>query len=329
MEATTLHERLSRRDLLGLAGSALAAGAAVPLASAGAAPPAAAGEPASPGSARTAPLPISLNSATVRGRKLGAARVLELAAAAGFAGVELWIDEIDEHVRSGGTLADLGKRARDLGLALPNAIGFFEWLVDDDARRARAVEDARRRMDALARIGCSRIAAPPAGNVAGVDLLRAAERYRALLEIGDGLGVVPVVEIWGGSPALSRLGHAAMVVLEAGHPKACMLPDVFHLHKGGSDFGGIRFLAGAAIGILHLNDYPAQPPRADLKDSHRVFPGDGIAPLVQLLRDLRGIGYPGFVSLELFNPEYYRREPEEVLREGCRKCRAVVEASAG
>ena len=41
------------------------------------------------------------------------------------------------------------------------------------------------------------------------DMLPIAERYRSLLELGDGIGVVPQVEVWGASKTLSRLGEAA------------------------------------------------------------------------------------------------------------------------
>ena len=41
--------------------------------------------------------------------------------------------------------------------------------------------------------------APPAGATRkpGLDLMKAAERYRALLELGDEMGVVPQIETWG------------------------------------------------------------------------------------------------------------------------------------
>ena len=67
-----------------------------------------------------------------------------------------------------------------------------------------------------------------------VDLLAAAERYRALCELGEQMGVVPQVEVWGFSKTLKRLGEAVLVAVESGHPEACVLPDVYHLYKGGS-----------------------------------------------------------------------------------------------
>jgi sugar phosphate isomerase/epimerase len=218
--------------------------------------------------------------------------------------------------------------------------------VDDDAERAKALEQNKRDMDALARIGGKRIAAPPAGATreAGLDLMKAAERYRVLLELGDEMGVVPQVEVWGSSKNLHRLGQAMFVVIESGHPKACLLPDVYHTYKGGSDFNGFKLLSSRAIQsdfngfkllssraiqVFHLNDYPADPPRETIGDRDRVFPGDGIAPLTQILRDLRANDNKAVLSLELFNPTYWKQDPLKVARTGLAKMKAAVNKALG
>src|SRR5262249_6837117 len=159
--------------------------------------------------------------------------------------------ELERYVASGGSLESLGKRFRDAGIRVESAIGFFEWIVDDAARRARALEAARRAMDLVARVGGKRLAAPPVGATERPmpDLLKVAERYRALLELGDQMGVVPQVEIWGFSRTLGRLGEAALVAMEAGHKRACILPDVYHLHRGGSNLNGLSLLAPQAIHV--------------------------------------------------------------------------------
>jgi sugar phosphate isomerase/epimerase len=279
------------------------------------------------------PFRYCLNTSTIRGQKLSLVDEIEIAAAAGYNGIEPWIDEIDAYVAGGGSLADLDRRLRDHGLAVEGAIGFFEWIVDDDARRSRGLDEAKRNMDLLARIGGKRLAAPPWGahsdalmeGRAPIDLLAAAERYRTLLEIGDEWGVVPQVEVWGFSRTLSRLCEAALVAVEAGHPDACILADVYHLHKGGSPVEGLRALNGTnALHVFHVNDYPADPPRETIGDGDRVFPGDGVAPLGTIFRTLRDIGFRGALSLELFNPEYYQRDAGNVARTGLEKLRAAV-----
>jgi sugar phosphate isomerase/epimerase len=272
----------------------------------------------------------ALNTSTIRGQKLTIVQEVAIAARAGYQAIEPWIDELERHVQQGGTLRDLDRRIRDAGLRVESAIGFSEWVVDDDGRRKKGLESARRAMDLVRQVGGRRLAAPPAGATkqADLSLARVTERYRVLLELGDKMGITPMVELWGFSRTLSRLGECAQVAVEAGHPRACVLADVYHLYKGGSGFGGVRLLSAAALPVIHMNDYPAKPPRGTITDANRVYPGDGIAPLRQFLRDLRALGARSVLSLELFNREYWTQDAFTVARTGLDRMRAVVRASA-
>jgi len=272
---------------------------------------------------------LGFNTSTIRGQNLGIVREIDIASQAGFTGLEPWVGEIETYQQNGGSLPDLKKRIEDAGLKVESAIGFFDWVVDDDKQRKNGMEAAKKSMNLVRQIGGIRIAAPPVGATKQNDirLSRIAERYRMLLEIGDQAGVVPQVEIWGFSKTLGRLSEAAYVAIESGHPKACILPDVYHLHRGGSSFSGIPLLGPSSIHVFHVNDYPANPPRQDLTDADRVFPGDGIAPLPKLLEDLREGNFQVMLSLELFHREYWKQDPLEVARAGYKKLLAVVERS--
>ena len=271
----------------------------------------------------TEPFAYCLNTSTIRGHGLDLPAAMRVAAEAGYGGIEPWIEELDRHVEAGGSLDELARTAGDLGLSIENGIGFFEWIVDDEARRAAAFEEARRNMDMLARIGCPRVAAPPFGatEAAGLDLRAAAGRYAELLAIGRQYGVRPVVEFWGASQCLGRLSEAVLVAVESGEPDACVLADVFHMYRAGSPFGGLA--------LVHVNDYPGAGPREALTDADRVYPGDGAAPWPQILSGLRAAGFRGPLSLELFNEAYWRRDARSVAREGLEKLRRLVQASAG
>ncbi len=277
-------------------------------------------------SKRPANFTYCLNTGTIRGQKLTIDKEIEITAKAGYHSIEPWLGGINRYKESGGSLKDLKKRTNDLGITVESAISFPNWIVDDDARRAKAFEQAKREMDMLAQIGGKRIAAPPAGATRepGLDLDKAAERYRALLELGDQFGVVPQIEVWGFSKNLHRLGQSMYVVIESGHPKACLLPDVFHIYKGGSDFHGLKTISARAIQVFHLNDYPADPPRDAARDSDRVFPGDGVAPLDQIIADLHANGSHAVLSLELFNPTYWKQDPLSVAKTGLAKMKAAV-----
>ena len=275
------------------------------------------------------PVGFCLNTSTIRGQKLSLVEEIEIAGKTGYQGIEPWINEIEQYVEAGGKLKDLKKRIADLGLVVVSAIGFANWIVDDRRERAKGLETAKRDMDLVRRIGGARIAAPPAGAIRQKDLdpFKAAERYRALLELGDKTGVVPQLELWGFSEPLHRLGEVALVAVESGHPSARVLLDVYHIYKGGSDFHGLKLIEGSAIEVFHFNDYPADPPRSRIRDADRVYPGDGVAPLRSILRDIHRTGFRGMLSLELFNPEYWQRDALSVARTGLRKMRSAVKKS--
>lgn len=266
-----------------------------------------------------------LNTSTIRGQNIGLEKEVELVAKAGYDGIEPWIREIEQFVKDGGDLNDLRKKISDLGLTVESAIGFANWIVDDDEKRKQGLEQAKRDMDLVAKIGGGRIAAPPVGatDISGFDLFKAAERYAALVRVGKEMGVLPQLELWGFSKTLSRLGELAFVAVEANQVDVCVLPDIYHIYKGGSGFDGLSMFSGARIHCFHVNDYPATPGRAEINDSHRVYPGDGVAPIAAIYDQLKAIGFQGALSLELFNPEYWKRPVEEVLRVGLEKMQAA------
>jgi sugar phosphate isomerase/epimerase len=264
------------------------------------------------------------------GQNLPLEKEVEIAAKAGYQAIEPWVRKIEEYRKKGGSLADMKKRIADLGLSVEGAIGFADWINDDEARRKAGLEQMRRDMDLVAQIGGRRIAAPPVGATnQPMDLLKVAERYRKVLEVGREAGIVPQLELWGRSKTLSRLGEVAFVLVEAAHGDACTVLDVFHIYRGGSDFAGLKKFNGSALHVFHMNDYPADPPREKATDGDRVMPGDGVAPITQILRDLAAIGFRGFLSLELFNKKYFQQDPLAVARTGLEKMSAAVAKAVG
>jgi sugar phosphate isomerase/epimerase len=315
--------KISRREALGRTGCLLGAALASPIVVEAEA------ALSVPASLSGGPFRFCLNTATIRGQKVGIVKEVEIAAKAGYGSLEPWIDTIRDYVRGGGELKELRQRISDAGLVIESAIGFPEWVVEDDARRAKGLTQAKQDLELVAQIGGKRLAAPPAGatDLPKLDPAKVVERYRALLEAGDQIGVVPQLELWGGSRNLNHLGECVGIAMETGHPKACVLADVFHLYKGGSDFHGMRLLGSQTIQVLHMNDYPAEPPREKIDDSYRIFPGEGVAPLPELLRTLHHTGGQKVLSLELFNRKYWAEDPLEVAKTGLAKMHAVVEAA--
>lgn len=267
-----------------------------------------------------------LNTSTIREQNLGLMGEIETAAKAGYDAIEVWVNTVQKYVEKGGNLKDVKKKAADLGITIEDAIGFSKWIVDDATEREKALEQNKKEMAMLAEIGCKRIAAPPFGATTGsvLNLQAVAERYGKLLEVSDNFGVVPQLEMWGFSTNLHLVGEVLYVASESGHPKACVLTDVYHLHKGGSSFQSLKTINGSSVQMFHMNDYPGQPPRETINDGDRILPGDGIAPITQILKELNSKNTPIVLSLELFNKEYWKMDALVAAKLGLSKMKASV-----
>ena len=311
----------SRRKMLGSVVGSVGAVAA------GAWPPAAAA-PQPQGRQRPAnePFGYCLNTSTIRGNQLDIVKVVEAAAKAGFHGIEPWIAELDAYTKAGGSLKDLGKRIADAGLTVENVIAFNSFVNDEATERAAQMERLKTDMDKVAQIGGTRIAAPPgrAGGGAAVTLDNAAKYYRDALEMGEKMGVQPLLELWGVHPLLGPLRNGIYVTVATGRPDASLLLDVFHLYKSGTPFASLKQINGAALHVIHINDYPQAADPSTLNDGNRIYPGDGVAPFRQILRDLRDSGFRGCFSLELFNRDYWTKPADENLKTGLEKIRSAV-----
>ena len=270
-----------------------------------------------------------LNTSTIRSGEISIVEKIDVAAEAGYDGIEPWVAEMDAHVAAGGNLGDLALKVRDAGLEIVNLIGFFEWAVDDEAKRGDALEEAKRCFDIARQLNCRFVAAPPSGikDTPGVDLFAIAERYAQVIGVAKEFGVVPLLEFWGVAKTIGRLGEALLVASECGRDEACILADVFHMYKGSGHFGGLELIGPQTLGLVHINDYPTEPPRSTIADSDRVYPGDGVAPLKRILSRLAQVGYRGMLSLELFNQSYWEQDAASVARTGLAKTRAAVETA--
>ncbi len=265
---------------------------------------------------------LSLNMSTIMGQKLGYIKEIEIAAAAGFRSCEIWMPTLEAYLKSGGTLKDARQRADDLGMKIQNAIGFAPWIVDDEKVRAQGLEQMKREMDMLAQLGCPRTAAPPMGATqqSGLDLRKAAERYRTVLELGAHMGVKPILEMWGHSKNLSKVSEVLFVAAEAGHPDARLLLDVFHIYKGGSSVDALHLVGPDAVDVFHVNDYITSIAPGQITDADRIYAGDGQAPISQILQILK----PEVISLELFNKELYQQDPLSVAKNGLAKMKRIL-----
>ncbi len=274
----------------------------------------------------TGPFRFCLNMSTIMGQKPGLVHSIEIAAAAGYDGVELWVKDIEEWLQQGNKIETLAKLIASKKIRVENAISFTEWMVDDDARRNAALATLEKEMKMMAALGCKRIAAPPSGvsKDQPINIQKAGERYRETLKLGRKYGVMPLLEFWGASGTVYNFGQALNIAAAANDPDVRILPDVYHLHRGGSEFNCLKLVNGKVIDIIHVNDYPADKPLAEQTDADRVYPGDGAAPYKEILTSLKNMGGSKTLSLELFNKTYWQQDPLTVAKTGLQKMKKLV-----
>jgi len=265
-----------------------------------------------------------LNTSTIRGQNPGILKYIEIASEAGYDGIELWISDIKAFLEEGNSVSKLRKHLEDHHIKLENAIGFAPWMAEDEEKKKLGFAQMKEEMEILADLGSKRVAAPGIGATAPVDLFRAGQSYKELLDLGRSTGVMPQLEFWGAFDPFHHLGQTLMVAAVANDPDARLLPDVYHLFRGGSGFDGLKLLKGDSVEIFHLNDYPADIPREKQEDKDRVYPGDGAAPMGEILRAIHDMGGPKVLSLELFNPTYWKEDPLSVARIGLGKMKEQV-----
>lgn len=151
-----------------------------------------------------------------------------------------------------------------------------------------------------------------------------AARYRDVLEIGiNEYKILPALVFVKYQP-IKTMGQAMGLIMDANHPSAMMIPDTYHMYISEGGFEALKLINGRSIAIFQFSDAPASPAVSELGDSHRVYPGDGILPLPQILRDLKASGFRKCISLELYNPEYWKQDLQKVAETGLAKTLEVI-----
>ncbi len=266
-----------------------------------------------------------LNTSTISNCGLNIQQKIEITAKAGYQGIELWIAEIESYLKEGGSLSKLKAMLDENSIEVPNLIAFFQWANPDDSIRAEALEEAKQVFEMAEALDCTYVAAPPSGitEMSDLPIEDVAEYYKELLDATQSMEAKPLLEFWGHSKKLGSLAEAIQIIRLLKDSEILILFDIFHSAKTDSSFDLIGELKGEQIGLIHVNDYPYADDIRQLKDSQRVYPGDGVAPLDKIVNTLKKIGYSGVFSLELFNEEYEKAGAENVVKTGIEKMKKV------
>lgn len=119
--------------------------------------------------------------------------------------------------------------------------------------------------------------------------------------------------------------QAWAIVEEAGRDNVGLVVDAFNLYMYDklNDMDDLKEVPVEKLFVFHIDD-AEDVPLKKLDHCHRVFPGDGVIPLKELISLLKGMGYDSVASVEIFRPEYWEMEPEEAIRVGYQKTKDVI-----
>ena len=259
---------------------------------------------------------LLLDTVTVRSASL--ADRFSLAASAGYAGLELWGDELDEHPDGVAGIRALSSRFR-----LP-VVGFcphrslYEWHHRWDAGLQAAFEQQIAR---YAEVGGSYLVLPVLSEEGGLE--DTAKNLRRIIRIAGHFGMTAALEPIGHVRKLARIADAIQI-LEAS-PGAELVLDAFHYFRGRNRLEELQHVDVGRIAVVHLDDAIALPLDRLLGFKHRVYPGQGIFDVLGLCAALRRMRYAGRYAVELLNPDYWAADPAIVCKEAWRTSTSLLD----
>ena len=260
-----------------------------------------------------------LNTSTIKPQPL--IRKIELAGQAGYDGIELWVNDIYEHIGRGGEVRDVELAIADNGLIVPSMIAIRQWGDMDGWEYQLVKDEAKRRFALCARLGSQYIVATPP--LEKMETNHLPERYRDLLQIGREEGIKPTFEYISFFKSVYRLADAWDIVQKADDTDATIILDAFHNWNSNSTLNDLRQIPLEKISHYHIDDAACGKPPTTQKDPDRVMIGEGQIDLKAEIAVLKDIGYDKTVSLELFNAELWKQDPLEVISTGLARMKAL------
>jgi sugar phosphate isomerase/epimerase len=243
---------------------------------------------------------------------------------AGCSAMEVWLTKLETHLES--QSADATRQLLEqhqMSLAAASYQGGL-LLSQGDERRAH-YDHFRRRLDLCQQfgIGTVLVVADFVTAVERTDLQRAVVSLKQAAQWSAGFDIRLGLEFRGGNKFCASLDTAVALVAAAGEPNVGVVFDVFHYYTGPSKFEDLALLTRENLAFVQFSDV-AGVPRELATDADRILPGEGDFRLGPIIERLRTIGYDGWVSLELMNPQLWQNPPAQVAELGLMALRRVI-----
>ena len=237
--------------------------------------------------------------------RYGFAQRCAAAAAAGFAGVGLHVDDLARTIADGLDVPGMQAVLSDTGLRIVEIEFLAGWAFDVDGT---ALADTERKVYQVAdAFGGRHISAGEFRALDGgrpLDLESAAERLGELSGRAAERGLLIAVEAFPWS-AIPDVGTAVELLRRSGAPNAGLMIDVWHFFNGGADVDLLEGLPEGGIAAVQLNDGPLV--HDDFLRNARAtrrLPGEGDLDVLGLVRAIERSGFTGPYGVEVNTPEF-------------------------
>ncbi|MGI6779062.1 MAG: sugar phosphate isomerase/epimerase family protein [Acetivibrionales bacterium] len=149
-----------------------------------------------------------------------------------------------------------------------------------------------------------------------------------LADISESYGVKLAFEPIGmKNCAVKSISQCWDIIKEINRDSVGIVVDAFNLYLYDSlkDVNDLLNVDVEKIFVFHIDD-SEDLPLHKLDHSNRLWPGDGVIPLNKLISVLKQKGFDRIASVELFRPEYWELNPEDVVRIGKEKTEKVLQS---
>jgi 2-keto-myo-inositol isomerase len=261
-----------------------------------------------------------------------------IVATAGFRGIGLRYNLLEDYLDRGHTLADVKDLLRRFDLTFTEGGFLAEWQFHDGVplvcgrRRNGGPDEAdevllkrlRIFFERCAELECINITAAVALHETG-DLRTAAEDLGSLCDLARPYGLRICVEFIGNAPQVRDARTANQMVQAANRANAGLVVDTFFVHQGSTRLADLAAVPIERIVNVQLADAkPGLPEKLNMLED-RLFPGDGVARVQDVVSLLHRRGYAGWWTVELFNPEYRALPVQEVANKAFRTAKAMLQ----
>ena len=250
------------------------------------------------------------------------ADALRAAKNAGWDAVELRRIDFTRSFEKGMTNAQVLDLVRASGLKVA-CIGTEYGLIfaqgDEKRRLLNVLEETCANAVAL---GCDLVMIAPGQNPP-TTLREAAANFREGGEIAKAHGLRFALEFNSAHDVINRLEVGRELVALTNHPSCGLLFDAYHLERSGGGGRGFEDVAPGEIFAFQYSDVPATQAAAR-RPTDRLPPGLGKVRWREVFQLLREKQYPGYLSYEAPNPDYWSRPPEAVAREAVEATRKLL-----